>query len=107
MKKFFILLVMLTLSTFVMAQTPVKKYSKPYNEAKKILENVREDIKNAKDCDELDAAVFGVLALFGVEDIDKITNSEEELLTKLTDEIDKILEKKKVALNCEDEYDDE
>ena len=107
MKKFFILLAMLTLSTFAMAQTPVKKYSKPYNEAKEILESVREDIKSAKDCDELDMAVLGVLALLGVEDIDKLTSTEEDLLTKLTDEIDKILEKKKVALKCEDEYDDE
>jgi len=107
MKKFFILLAMLTLSTFVMAQTPVKKYSKPYNEAKEILESVRENIIDAKDCDELDMAVFGVIALLGVEDLDKITNTEEDLLTKLSNEIDKILEKKKAALKCEDEYDDE
>ena len=103
MKKLFILIAMLSLSTFVMAQNPVKTHTKPYNEAKAILEEVKAGIQNAKDCDELDVAVFGVIALFGVEDIDMITEDEENLLTKLTEEMDKILENKKAALNCEDD----
>ena len=106
MKKLFILLAMLTFSTFVMAQAPVNGHTKPYNEAKEILESVKDGIQSAKDCDELDMAVFGVIALFGVEDIDEITESEEDLFTKLTDEIDKILENKKAALNCKDDEDD-
>ena len=100
MKKLFILIAMLSLSTFVMAQTPEKTHTKPYNEAMAILEGVQEAIQSAKDCDELELAAFSMFALFGVEDIDKVTEEEDNLITKFTEEMGKIMESKKAALNC-------
>lgn len=103
MKKLFILIAMLSLSTFVMAQKPEENHTKPYKEAMVILEGVKDGIQNAKDCDELELAAFGMIALFGVEDIDKVTEAEDNQIKKFTEEMDKILHSKKAALNCKDD----
>ena len=100
MKKLFILIAMLSLSTFIMAQNSETNHTKPYKDAMVILEGVQEGIQNAKDCDELELAAFGMFALFGVEDIDKVTEEEDNLINKFTEEMSKILENKKTALNC-------
>ena len=103
MKKLFILIAMLSLSTLAMAQKPEETHTKPYKEAMAILEEVQEGIQNAKDCDELELAAFSMLALFGVEDIDKVTEEEDNLINKFTEEMGKIMENKKAALNCKDD----
>ena len=102
MKKLFILIAMLSLASFAMAQKP-ETHTKPYNDAMAILEEVQEGIQSAKDCEELELAAFSMLALLGVEDLDKITEEEENLINKFTQEMDKILKNKKVALNCKDD----
>ena len=103
MKKYFILIAMLVLSTVAMAQTPVKEHTKPYNECKAIVENVMTKIQEAKDCDELDAALFGFFAVFGVENQELMTQEENELLDNLTNEMDKAFDIKKAKLDCKDE----
>ena len=103
MKKLFILIAMLSLSMFVMAQNSEETHTKPYKEVMAILEEVQEGIQNAKDCDELELAAFGMIALFGVEDIDKVTEAEDNQINKFTAEMDKILKNKKATLNCKDD----
>ena len=100
MKKLFILIAMFSLSTFVMAQNSETNHTKPYKDAMAILEEVQEGIQNAKDCDELELAAFSMLALFSVEDIDKVTEEEDNLIKKFTEGMNKILEDKKAAMNC-------
>ena len=100
MKKLFILIAMLSLSTFVIAQNPKKNHTKPYKDAMAIFEEVQEGIQNAKDCEELEVAVFGMFALCTVDDLDKVTEEEENLLNKFTEKMNNILENKKTALNC-------
>lgn len=78
-------------------------HSKAFNESKKILDNVKEEVQKAKDCDELDMATFGILGLLGVEGVDEMPDAEQEELSKITEEIDKVLEAKKVELNCQDD----
>ena len=103
MKKYFILIAMLVLSTVAMAQNPVKEHTKPYNECKAIVENVMTKIQEAKDCDELDMALFGFFAVFGVENQEIMTEEENELLDNLTNEMDKAFDIKKAKLDCKDE----
>ena len=100
MKKLFILIAMLSLSTLAMAQKPEETHTKPYKDAMAILKEVKEGIQNAKDCDELELAAFSMIARFGVEDIDKVTEEEDNLINKFTEEMGKIMENKKAALNC-------
>ena len=100
MKKSFILISMLSLTTFAMAQNSETNHTKPYKDAMAILEQVKEGIQNAKDCDELELAAFSMLELFSVENIDKVTEEEDNLINKFTEEMNKILESKKTALNC-------
>lgn len=78
-------------------------HSKAFNESKKVLDNVKSEIQSAKDCDEVDMATFGILGLLGVEGADEMPDAEQEELTKLTEEIDKVLEAKKAELNCQDD----
>ena len=73
-------------------------HSKAFNESKKVLDNVKSEIQSAKDCDEVDMATFGILGLLGVEGVDEMPDAEQEELTKLTEEIDKVLEAKKAEL---------
>lgn len=107
MKKYFILIAMLVLTTFAMAQQPGKKYSKPYYEAKAVLEEVKTNAQNAKDCDELNASLFGLIALMGVEDLENITKEEDDLLLQISNKIDQVLEKKKATLGCESNDDND
>ena len=103
MKKYFILIAMLVLATFAMAQTPVKEHTKPYTECKAIIENVIAKIQEAKDCDELNAALFGFFEVYGVENQEIMTQEENELLDNLTNEMDKAFDIKKAKMGCKDE----
>lgn len=78
-------------------------HSKAFNESKKILDNVKEGIEKAETCDDVDMATMGVLGLLGVEGVDAMPESEQDELSKITEEIDKVLETKKAELNCQDE----
>ena len=100
MKKQYILIAILSMSTFAMAQNSETNHTKPYKDAMAILEQVKEGIQSAKDCDELELAAFGMLELFSVENIDMVTEEEDNLINKFTEEMNKILENKKTALNC-------
>lgn len=79
------------------------KHSKAFNESKKILDDVLENAQNAQTCDDLDKAVFGIFNLLAVEDVDAIPESEQNELTKITEEIDKVMEAKKAEFGCQDE----
>ena len=103
MKKLFFLIAMLSLSTGIMAQNPVKEHTKPFNECKAIIEDVMTKIQEAKDCDELDMALFGFFAVFGVENQEIMTEEENELLDNLSNEMDKAFDIKKAKLDCKDE----
>lgn len=78
-------------------------HSKAFNESKKILDNVKEEIQKAKTCDDVDMATFGILGLLGVDGVDAMPEAEQEELSKITDEIDKVLEAKKAELDCKDD----
>ena len=73
------------------------------NEYKKILDRITSSIKDAKTCDDLDMAAFGMLGLLGVEGLDAITEEEQAQLTELTDNMEKLMEQKKAELNCKDD----
>lgn len=78
-------------------------HSKAFNESKKVLDNVKEEIQKAKDCDEVDMATFGILGLLGVEGVEDMPESEQDELSKITEEIDKVLEAKKAEFGCQDD----
>ena len=97
------MITMLALSTVAMAQDPVKEHTKPYNECKAIVESVMTKIQEAKDCDELNEALFGFFAVFSVDNQEIMTAEENELLDNLTNEMDKAYDIKKAKLGCKDE----
>ena len=100
MKKLFFMIAMLALSTGIMAQTPEQDHTKPYNDCKKIFETVQNDVQSAKDCEELENALMGILALYGVEGMDQMTKSEEEELDSLNAKTMEMFEQKKAKLDC-------
>ena len=77
--------------------------SKAFKDSKKILDRITSSIKDAKTCDDLDMAAFGMLGLLGVEGLDAITEEEQAQLTELTDNMEKLMEQKKAELNCKDD----
>ena len=81
-------------------------HSKAFNESKKILDKVSQEIQDANDCDAVDMATWGIIALLGVDGIDEMPEKEQDELSKITEEIDKVLEAKKAELNCPEENDD-
>lgn len=103
MKKTLLALVMSIIMIGLASCGGNNSHSKAFNESKKILDNVKEEIQKAETCDDIDAATFGVLGLLGVEGIDAMPESEQDELSKVTEEIDKVLEAKKAELNCQDE----
>ena len=83
--------------------------SKAFNDSKKILEDVKEAVQQADNCDDVDMAAFGVLGLLAVEGIENLTEAEQEALGQISEEIEEISNQKKAELNCEEEtsYEDE
>lgn len=79
------------------------KHSKAFDESKKVLDNVLENVEKAETCDDLDMAAFGILGLLGVEGVDAMPEAEQQELTKITEKIDKAMEDKKAALDCKDD----
>lgn len=80
------------------------KHSKAFNESKQVLDKVMESVKQSNDCDELDMATFRILGLLGVEGVDEMPEAEQEELSKITEDIEKVLEQKKAEFNCEEDF---
>lgn len=79
-------------------------HSKAFNEAKKVYDNILEEVNKAKTCDDVDMAAFGVLGLLGVDGIDKLDEAENKELEELGEKVTKAMEEKKAALDCQDDY---
>jgi hypothetical protein len=79
-------------------------HSKAFNQAKKIYDNMIEEVNKANTCDDVDMAAFGVLGLLGVEGIDKLDEAETKELEELGEKLSKAMEDKKAALDCQDDY---
>ena len=77
MKKAFLAIVM-SVIMIVMASCGGNSHSKAFNESKKIIDKISESLKQAKTCDDLDVAAFGILGLLGVEGIDAISETEQQ-----------------------------
>ena len=78
-------------------------HSKAFNESKKIYDKVSESIKQAKTCDELDMAAFGILGILGVEGVDAMSAEEQKQLEDLSNTMEKVMADKKAELNCKDD----
>ena len=78
-------------------------HSKAFNESKKILDNVMEGIQKATTCDDVDMAAFGILGLLGVDGVESMPEAEQEELTKITDEMEKVMAEKKAQLDCKED----
>jgi len=102
MKKTLLALVM-SVIMIVMASCGGSSHSKAFNECKKVIDNVSSAVKDAKTCDDLDMAAFGILGMLGVEGVDAMSEAEQNELTELTDKMEKLMEEKKAELNCQDD----
>ena len=78
------------------------KHSKGYEASKKVLDEVMVNVEQAKDCEELDIAVAGMIRLFFVEDSITLQSEKDEISNMLTT-INEVAEQKKVAMNCQEE----
>ena len=78
-------------------------HSKAFNESKKVLDNVMDGIKKATTCDDVDMAAFGILGLLGIDGVENMPEAEQEELTKITDEMEKVMADKKAELNCKED----
>lgn len=79
------------------------KHSKAFNESKKILDNVLENVEKAETCDALDMAFVGVFDLLSVEDVNAIPEAEHQELTEITEKIDEVMGAKRAEFGCQDE----
>lgn len=79
-------------------------HSKAFNQAKKVYDNILEEVNKATTCDDVDMAAFGVLGLLGVDGIDKLDEAENKELEELGEKVTKAMEDKKAALDCQDDY---
>ena len=77
--------------------------SKTFNDAKKVLEDVKEAVQQAQTCDDVDMAAFGVLGLLAIEGIENLTEAEQEALGQISEEIEQISNDKKAELGCNEE----
>ncbi len=102
MKKAFLAIVM-SVIMIVMASCGGNSHSKAFNESKKIIDKISESLKQAKTCDDLDVAAFGILGLLGVEGIDAISETEQQQLSELTEKMQNLMEQKKEELECDDD----
>lgn len=79
-------------------------HSKAFNQAKKVYDNILEEVNKATTCDDVDMAAFGVLGLLGVDGIDKLDEAENKELEELGEKVSKAMEDKKAALDCKDDF---
>lgn len=81
------------------------QYSKPYKEAKEILDNITSLTNKAKDCNDLDVAAFGIIGMLSVEGVDSLPKEEQKLLSDQMDKLGELMEQRRTELNCVDETD--
>ncbi len=79
------------------------KHSKAFNESKKIMNSVLENVEKAETCDDLDMAFIGIIDLLSVEGINAIQEPEQQELTKISEKIDEIMGAKRTEFGCQDE----
>lgn len=84
-------------------------HSKAFNEAKKIMDKINTEIKDAKTCDDVDMAAFGFLGLLGVEGIDALNEAEQKEFEEMSNKMSELMAQKKAELNCKEDsfWDDE
>ena len=109
MKKSLLVLIM-SVIMIGLASCGGNDHSKAFNKAKKIMDNISDNIKSAKTCDDVDMAAFGILGMLGIEGIDALSAEEQAELDKMSEEMNKLMESKKAELDCKDsffDFDDE
>lgn len=107
-KTFFALIMGVIMISLVSSCAAKKKYSETYYQVEKIVNAAAKDINHIEDCDELQELVFGiVMELLVVPDLDKLTEVEDAEIEKKFDDFSVIFEKKRAALGCEDEDEDD
>lgn len=85
------------------------KGSKEFQDNKEMVTNLEKAIKEAKTCEELQGAVWSValsaLAKADTEyaENEKMTESEEQALEKLSKEVEDLMTKKSEELGCKDD----
>lgn len=105
MKKVFLIAVMSVIMLgFAACGGGSNGHSKAFNASKKIIDKVGNNIKKATTCDDLDLAAFGLLGMLGVEGVDAMPESEQEELSKLNDDLTKLMEERRAELNCKDDF---
>lgn len=78
------------------------KHSKGYEKSKKVLDEVMVNVEQAKDCEEIEIALAGIMYIYFVED--SITlQSEREDLSDMLVTVTEVANQKKVAMNCQEE----
>lgn len=102
MKKSLLVLIM-SVIMIGMASCGGNNHSAAFNKAKKVIDNIGDDIKKAKTCDDVDMAAFGVLGLLGIDGIDALNAEEQAELDKMSEEMNKLMESKKAELNCKED----
>jgi len=102
MKKTLLAFVM-SVIMIAMASCGGNDHSKAFNECKKIIDNVSDAVKEAKTCDDLDMAAFGILGMLGVEGIDAMSEQEQKELDELSAKMETLMTQKKAELNCKED----
>ena len=103
MKKSLLVLIM-SVIMIGMASCGGSDHSKAFNKAKKVMDNITDNIKKAKTCDDVDMAAFGILGMLGIEGIDALSADEQAELDKMSEDMNKLMESKKAELNCKDDF---
>lgn len=98
-----LLVAVLSLIMLGMAACGGGDHSKAFNQSKKIIDKITKSIEEAKTCDDLDMAAFGMLGILGVEGIDAMSEAETQELSELTDKMSELMEKKKAEFNCKED----
>ena len=101
MKKILFALVMGIVMIAIASCGNKNKHSEAYNKAKKVLDSVTERVQITRDCDEIDALF--VTRVNCLQDINSMPQSERDELTKLKNDFDKAMERKKAELKCYEE----
>ena len=68
------------------------------------MDNISDNIKSAKTCDDVDMAAFGILGMLGIEGIDALSADEQAELDKMSEDMNKLMESKKAELDCKDSF---
>ena len=84
-----------------------EKHTQAYNDSKAVLDKVSEALTQATNCDDVDAAAFGIIALLGVEGAEEMPEAEQNELTKLMEDLSTAMEAKKAEFGCQDEVEEE